>query len=438
MKPLKKNTKFIDKANDLTSSALAVFKVEDFPIFVKDSLPGEESEIIVTKLLRNYGFGRALKRFNDHPQRTKPICPLYPQCGGCQMMHMSYLYQLDFKHQRVVDSLKRNGDIKHPVDPILNADNPLYYRNKVMVPVAHSPFEAGFYRTNSHNIVDMDFCYIQSKTLNALYQEIKDFIRVNQLTQVKTIILREGYFTGEILVALSLTSRDTSFEDQFVNQFKTHEMIKSIQLTFNLSNSNVPISDEIKLLYGTPFIKEKILGLEFKLSLNSFFQINSLQTEKLYSKVLELAQIKSTDKVLDLYCGVGTMSLLFAKQAYKVYGVDIVEQAIEDAKRNALNNKLNNIEFIAMDATKFVNTNEEAFDLLVVDPPRKGLSAQGIQDILKLAAKRMIYVSCNPDTLARDLKLLSSGYSIVEITPVDMFSQTVHVETVVLMSRVEK
>ena len=438
MKPLKKNQKLRLKPIDLSSSAMAVYKVEDFPIFVKDSLPQEDTEIIVTKVLNRFGFGRAIQRYSDHPQRVQPDCPLYPQCGGCQMMHMSYEYQLDFKQQRVQDALRRNGDLNHEVLPTIPAPDAWRYRNKVMIPVQHEPLRAGFYRTNSHDIVDMHECLIQSRQLNEIYQEIKAFIQENNLTQVATIILREGFYTQEVMVALSLTRREEDFKDAFIKSLSGFKNIKSIQLTYNLKQTNVPIGQEHKVIFGSPTITESILGIDYQISLNSFFQINSAQTEHLYSKVLELAQIKPTDKVLDLYCGVGTMSMLFAKGANTVVGVDIVKQAIEDAKENARLNNIENIDFVAMDATKFVNDTNEEFDVLVVDPPRKGLSEQGIKDIITIAPKRMVYVSCNPDTLARDLKLLSSTFNIELIQPLDMFPQTTHVETVVLITRVEK
>lgn len=414
---------------------MAVYKVEDFPIFVKDSLPQEDTEIIITKVLNKFGFGRAVQRYSEHPERIQPDCPLYPQCGGCQMMHMSYDYQLDFKQQRVQDALKRNGDLHHEVLPTIPAPDAWRYRNKVMIPVQHEPFKAGFYRTNSHNIVDMHECLIQSRQLNEIYQQIKAFIQEKNLTQVATIILREGFYTKEVMVALSLTRREEAFVDEFIKSLSEFENIKSIQLTYNLKQTNVPIGEKSKVIFGSPTITETILGIDYHISLNSFFQINSAQTHQLYSKVLELALIKSTDKVLDLYCGVGTMSMLFAKEANKVVGVDIVKQAIEDAKENARLNKIENIDFVAMDATKFVNDTNEKFDILVVDPPRKGLSEQGIEDIITIAPKRMVYVSCNPDTLARDLKLLSSAFKIDLVQPLDMFPQTTHVETIALLQR---
>lgn len=434
---MKKNEKIIVTAMDYSSSAYAIAKVESFPIFIKDLLVGEQAEIVITKLHKKYGFGKVVRRLSDSSDRVDPICPLFTKCGGCQIMHMSSQAQRKFKENSIYQAIKRNGNIDHPVKPVLVMDNPYYYRNKVMVPVTHDPFKAGFYRTYSHDIVDMETCFIQSEHLNEIYQVTKRFVEKSDLKQVQTIILRHGFKTNEVMVALAINDVFTH-EKQLIDELSIFDSVKSIQLNIHRTQSNTVVSDESKVIYGQEYIEEILLGNRFKISLNSFFQVNPVQTEVLYQTAFDLADLKATDTVIDLYSGVGTIGLLVARHVKKVISVEIVEAAVNDAKENARINGIDNVEFVCGDASEFVANYQQQPDVVFVDPPRKGLHPQGIEDILNLRANRIVYISCNPETLGRDLKAFVDDYRIEVIQPVDMFSMTYHVETVVLMSRIDK
>lgn len=423
---MKLHDRFIVVGQDLTHLGYAVAKINNFSIFVKDLLVNEEAEIEITQLNPRFGFGKVIQRLSDSPDRAIPICPLFLECGGCQLMHLSPSAQNTYKHNLVKDALLRNGGINVDVKPLLAMENPLYYRNKVVIPVKHQPFESGFFRENSHTIVDMDHCYLMSPLLNEIYLKIKEFLKTNNCTPVKNIILRHGFNTNQIMVALEVDNQ-ISHQKEFVDMLTKFDVVKSILLKFN---------QQITTLYGNDYIEEIINGFHFKVSLDSFFQVNPFQTEILYSKAIELANLKSTDRVLDLYSGVGTIGIIMANHVHEVISVEIVKDAVRDAKENALLNKINNIQFINEDATSFVNRYNEQIDVLMVDPPRKGLTKQGITDILKLRPHRIVYISCNPMTLARDLKELTHDYNIEVVQPVDMFGQTVHVECIVSLFRV--
>ena len=438
---IKKGLSVTTECIDVTSSALGVCKVESFPIFVSNMLAGEQGDVLILKKLSKYGFGKLVNLSQSSSNRQQPKCPLFLKCGGCQTMHMKPEYQNEFKRLQVMNDLKRNGNIEVTVNPVIGMDNPYFYRNKVMIPVSHEPFEAGFYRVNSHSIVDMEMCYIQHPLLNEIYKTIKEFIKQYNETTVQTIILRIGQNTNEVMVALAINQQGLVNEDKFVDVIsKSYPEVKSVWLNFHHQPSNTVISKDSRLIYGSKTITERLHDLKFSISLNSFFQVNTTQTEILYETAIRLASLSHEDTVLDLYCGVGTIALFLSRFVKRVIGVDIVESAIEDATKNAALNGIDTVEFVCQDATEYIKSlkdSHEVIDAVFVDPPRKGLSQQGIEDLLLLKAKQIVYISCNPQTLGRDLMHLSTEYTIDVVQPVDLFPWTSHVETVCLMSKVE-
>ena len=439
---IKKSMTFTTECVDMTSSALGVCKVESFPVFVSNMLVGEQGDVLILKKLSKYGFGKLVNLTKSSSHRQEPRCPLFLKCGGCQTMHLSEAHQLEFKRNQVSNDLKRNGNLEVEVSPVIGMEHPYFYRNKVMIPVSFDPFEAGFYRVNSHSIVDMDTCFIQHPLLNTIYQSVKEFIKEHQETSVQTIVLRIGQNTQEVMVALAINQLGLKHEEQFVKVMsESFPEIKSMWLNLHDQPSNTVLSRNSRLIYGSKTITERLHDLKFSISLNSFFQVNTTQTEILYETAIRLASLNHEDTVLDLYCGVGTIALFLSRFVKRVIGVDIVESAIEDATKNAALNGIDTVEFVCQDATEYIKSlkdSHEVIDAVFVDPPRKGLSQQGIEDLLLLKAKQIVYISCNPQTLGRDLKHLSTEYTIDVVQPVDLFPWTSHVETVVLMSRVEK
>ena len=395
---MKVTDKLTVNCTKITNLGMGVVYVDQFPFFVSNLLPNETAIIEIFDLKSKYGIGRVVKRLSDSPDRIEPICPYFDECGGCQLMHMRD--QSKFKQSQVEKILKTQ------VEPLVFSPQSLYYRNKMIF--QSNMKEIGFYQQRTNTVIDIDYCYLQSELMN----NILNFIR-NNYTNLSEVTIR-----GDKEIMVDLTGDDPD-PLPLLNEF---EEIKSLYI--NKQHT-----------HGSSTITTAINGLKFRLSLESFFQVNSKQTEFLYNKVIELGNFKSTDTVLDLYCGIGTITLSVAKHVKKVIGVELNEQAIQDANTNKHLNQINNVDFICEDATKYLKETQEQFDVVIVDPPRKGLTKQGISDLISTKANRLIYVSCNPVTLKRDLDLLKDYYLPKTIIPFDMFPQTYHVELVALMSR---
>lgn len=410
---MKTKDQFIGQCIDITNQGMGVVKVDRFPFFVENLLPNEEALIEITELKSKFGFGQVVKRLNNSTTRIVPICPHFDECGGCQLMMLDQSAQNEFKQNQVQRLFTLS------VNPLVPSPRIYAYRNKMTFKVNKKPFFLGLNKSRSHEIVDIETCYLQSELLNNIMIFIENQFSNDDIDEV---ILRETYNTNQVMVIFKGRSIDQNNINKLTNQF---EIIKSVYL-----NS--------KCLCGSPTIIEAIDHVEFHISPESFFQVNTAQCEFLYQKIVDLAEFKPNETVLDLYCGVGSISLYIAKHVKQVIGVEINEHAIVDANLNKQLNQLNNVEFFCQDATEFLKQFDQTIDTVIVDPPRKGLTPQGIEDIIKTNANKLIYVSCNPITLKRDLELLSNHYNIESITPFDMFPQTAHVETVVLMSRVDK
>ncbi|MBM7614186.1 23S rRNA (uracil(1939)-C(5))-methyltransferase RlmD [Alkaliphilus hydrothermalis] len=450
---VEKNKVYEIQIIDLGHSGEGIGKVDGFTVFVEGGLPGDVIKVKTTVVKKNYATGKLLEMITPSNSRVEPTCAIAHKCGGCQIMHMDYQAQLDIKTSRVEETLKRIGKIDAKVLPTLGMDNPYWYRNKAQFPVGMTAGKAilGFYEKGSHNIVDTGYCHIQHPVNEKIVALMKDFIQKYKISVydektkkglIRHVVTKVGYQTGEVMVVVITNGKELPHQEQLIKLLKDNiEGLESIVQNINTQNTNVIFGRESITIYGRDHIVDYIGDLKFNISARSFFQVNPLQTKVLYEKALEYAQLKGEESVFDIYCGIGTISLFLAQKAKKVYGVEVVEAAIDDAKKNAEINGMTNTEFYVGEAEKVV---PELYkqgikaDVVVVDPPRKGCDEAVLDTIVSMAPERIVYVSCNPATLARDLAYLNDrGYKAEEVQPVDMFPHTSHVETVVLMSRVE-
>ncbi|WP_146549816.1 23S rRNA (uracil(1939)-C(5))-methyltransferase RlmD [Rummeliibacillus suwonensis] len=452
--PVKKNDQLSVDIEDLTHDGAGVAKVDGYPLFIQGGLPDEKAKVHVLKTLKNYGFAKIVEIEVASPDRVDAPCPVFSQCGGCQLQHLSYKAQLKWKEKMVRDVMKRIGKIDAPVHPVKGMDNPWHYRNKAQIPFGlngDAPI-AGFYKTKSHAIVDTDRCLIQTPEADAILAGLKPRLwklgikPYNEQTKqgmLRHVVVRKARATGEVMVVLVTKKRKFPQAEEAIALIrKLVPNVTSIMQNINPETTNVIFGNETIHLWGQDTIEDHIGGVRFEISARSFYQVNPIQTEVLYKQALDYAQLTGKETVIDAYCGIGTISLFMAKKAKYVMGVEIVPQAIEDAKRNAKLNGLDNTYFEAGPAEEVIPRwykEGKNADVLMVDPPRKGCDESLLKTILEQRPKRIVYVSCNPATLARDLRILEDGgYQTQEVQPVDMFPHTGHVECVVLMSRVEK
>lgn len=445
--PVQKN-EYIDVIfEDLTHDGAGVAKVEGYPLFVPNGLPGEKAKIKVIKVNKGYGFGRLMEITEASPYRVEPECPIYKECGGCQLQHMSYEGQLKAKEKQVSDVLQRIGKLENvQVHSVLGMENPWRYRNKAQVPVGEHEggLIGGFYQQRSHQIIDMEACIIQQEKNDEVVKRVKEICNINGVRaydeqkhkgELRHIMARYGLKSGEVMVVLVTRTNELTGKKKIIEEIvKRIPGVKSIVQNINSKKTNVIFGDETKVLWGEEVIYDSIGDIKFAISARSFYQVNPEQTKVLYDKALEYADLTGEENVIDAYCGIGTISLFLAQKARQVYGVEIVPEAIEDAKKNAELNGISNVEFAVGEAETVIPEwyeNGVVADVLVVDPPRKGCDERLLQTIINMKPKKVVYVSCNPATLARDLRVLEDGgYHTVEVQPVDMFPQTMHVECV--------
>ncbi|MBC1504997.1 23S rRNA (uracil(1939)-C(5))-methyltransferase RlmD [Listeria booriae] len=449
--PVKKNDCLDVVFEDLTHDGNAVAKIDGYPIFVPQGLPDEIAQIKVLKTNKNYGFGKIIELTKESADRVTPPCLVYSQCGGCQLQHLSYDGQLRMKQKQVAQVMKRIGKQDVEVLPTLGMENPWNYRNKAQVPVGfvNGRLVAGFYQQRSHQIIDMNTCLIQQEENNEVIQTaraifakyyVEPYDETTRKGVLRHLMTRFATTTGELMLVIVTTKLNFPNKAEIMAELQQSiPELTSLVQNVNTANTNVIFGEQTVVLAGREYIMDTIHGISFAISARSFYQVNPEQTEILYAEALKLAGLTGEETVIDAYCGIGSISLCLAKEAKHVYGVEIVPQAIEDARANAKLNKMDNITFAVGKAEEVIPDwfkQGIKADVLVVDPPRKGCDDALLQTILKMKPKRVVYVSCNPATLARDMLVLTEGgYEAKMVQPVDMFPQTTHVECVTVLER---
>ena len=438
---------------DCGTDGEGIGKADGFTVFVKDAVIGDTVTAKIIKAKKNYGYGRLMEILKPSPYRVEPVCPSARQCGGCQLQAVSYEEQKVFKEKKLRGHLERIGGFRDlPMEPMIGMDEPYHYRNKAQFPVGRNKegrIITGFYAGRTHAIIENRDCALgipQNKEILDIviaHMEKYGIAPYDEMTGkglVRHIFVRYGFFTGELMVCLIINGQDLPHQKELIEKLREIPGMASISLNINKKRSNVILGDKVKTIWGQEYITDKIGDISYEISPLSFFQVNPKQTWKLYSKALEYADLHGEETVWDLYCGIGTISLFLAQQAKFVRGVEIVPAAIDDAKRNAQINNIENVEFFVGKAEEVLPREYEKngvyADVIVVDPPRKGCDEMLLKTILKMQPKRVVYVSCDSATLARDLRFLcDNGYELKKVCGVDQFPQTVHVETVVLLSQ---
>lgn len=451
---------------DIGVNGEGIGKVDGYALFVKDTVIGDRIEAKITKAKKNYAYARMMKILDPSPDRVAPKCPVARQCGGCQIQELSYEKQLEFKEKKVRGNLERIGVfppelIEEVMEPICGMEHPFYYRNKAQFPFGtdkEGNIITGFYAGRTHQIIPNTECALGVKQNKQILEMIVEFMNSYHVTAyneetgeglLRHALIRYGFKTGEIMVCLVINGDKIPHSEKLVDKLIEIPGMTSITLNVNKERTNVILGREIKVLWGQEYITDYIGNVKYQISPLSFYQVNPVQTEKLYGLALEYADLKGEETVWDLYCGIGTISLFLAQKAKQVYGVEIIPQAIDDAKNNAKINGIENAEFFVGKAEEVLPAyyveyekeyGEKAHaDVIVVDPPRKGCEESLLRTMVDMEPEKIVYVSCDSATLARDLKILcENGYEIKKVRAVDQFPMTVHVETVCLMSKKDK
>ncbi len=476
---LKKNDRFILTIEDLTEDGAGIGKLDGYIWFIKDTVIGDVVEASVMKRKKSYGFARLVNVIRPSDKRTEPACPVARQCGGCQLQAMSYEEGLRFKENKVYNNLVRIGGFENlrradadgsrpepgdmpekaetgtiPFYPIIGMDNPWRYRNKAQFPFGldkNGKIITGFYAGRTHSIIRQDDCLLGVEENRQVLAVIKEYMYRNHIRPydetaheglVRHALIRKGFRTGQIMVCLVINGKRLPAAEDLVDELRGIDGMTSVSYCINRDRTNVIMGKEIIQLYGPGYITDYIGDTEYRISPLSFYQVNPVQTEKLYGTALEYAGLTGAETVWDLYCGIGTISLFLARKAGKVYGVEVVPQAVADARANARLNGLTNVEFLEGKAEEVLprqyEENHIRADVIVVDPPRKGCDAACLETIVKMAPRRVVYVSCDSATLARDLRYLcGEGYELKKVRCCDMFGWTGHVETVCLLSNTQ-
>lgn len=440
----------------MTAEGSGVGRYNGMAVFVAATALGDKLTVRLIKVSKNYAIGKIESIIEPSADRQSADCSIFPKCGGCAYRHVKYSAELQYKRQRVIDAIERIGGFRDlVVDDIVGADIPDNYRNKAQIPVGtdrDGNTVMGFYAVNSHKIIPYDSCLLQPQIFNDVTDVIKKWIDkykpipYNELTssgKLRHIYIRYGEKTGELMVCLVVNGKSINAEDKLVDMLKSEmPSLKSVVINTNTDITNVILGKRCKTIYGNDYISDELCGLKFNISPLSFYQVNRTQAEKLYSLAKNYANLTPDDVLMDIYCGTGTIGLSMADKCKELYGIEIIPEAIENAKQNARNNGITNACFIcadAFDGAKQITDKGIKPSVIVIDPPRKGCSTDLISLVVKLSPDRVVYVSCDPATLARDMRVFAdSGYTPEKITPVDMFPRTSHVETVCLLSKVQK
>ena len=439
---------------DIGSDGAGVGKADGFTLFVKDTIPGDRAKVKIMKMKKRYGYARLMELITPSPDRVQPPCPVARQCGGCQIQAMAYEKQLAFKENKVKNNLQRIGGLNpdsFEMEPICGMEQPFGYRNKAQFPIGrdkNGKIVAGFYAGRTHSIIANTNCslgvpqneQILKKVISWMETcHIEPYDETNGQGLVRHVLIRFGFTTKEIMVCLVINGRKLPKSRELSASLNEIPGMTSITANINMERTNVILGKDLILISGKPYIEDYIGDIKYQISPLSFFQVNPVQTRNLYGKALEYAGLTGNETVWDLYCGIGTISLFLARKAKKVYGVEIVPEAIADARNNAKINGIKNAEFYVGKAEEVLpekyRTEGIKADVIVIDPPRKGCDEALLDTIVKMQPQRVVYVSCDSATLARDLKYMKErGYEVEKGEAVDMFPMTVHVETVVLLS----
>lgn len=435
------------KCIDISSEGKGVIKSGKDIIFCDGLFPNEEADVEILYQRAGVSFGKVKKLYSLSKDRIQPKCKVCTACGGCQYQQIKYNAQLVFKTNRVKNAIKRIAHLDTPVNDCIGAKSPYNYRNKIQVPFAKDRkgnVVYGFYKENSHEIIPTKECAIEDKRAASILWDIKELIKQfnipvynedNGKGILRYVLIRTSYHYPELMVVLVTSIMNFPGQRNFIDALlKLHPEITTIVENVNPRHTNVILGPKEKVLYGPGFIKDTICDLTFEISASSFFQINPEQVEILYKTALKLINIEKNQVVLDAYSGVGTIGLIASKNAKKVISVEIVKDAVKNAIENAKRNNVTNIEFHCGDAGEFINNYDGQLDIVIMDPPRKGSDEKFLSSLINRKVQQIIYISCDPETLARDLEYLSSSYNVTFVQPVDMFPFTAHVETIVSLS----
>jgi 23S rRNA (uracil1939-C5)-methyltransferase len=460
---MKKNDIVTVTIEDIGIDGEGIGRYEGMTLFIKDALPGDVVTATVMKLKKTYGYARLVEILTPSLYRVEPRCELSRKCGGCQIQALDYQEQLAFKQKKVRNNLVRIGGFaEHEIDqlmqPVIGMEEPYHYRNKAQFPIGtdrEGNLIAGFYAGRTHTIIPVTKCYLGVEQNETILSIVLHFMHENKISAydeqtntgcVRHVLIRYGFTTKELMVCVVINAKQLPHADKLVEKLTAIEGMTSISTNINMNQTNVILGDKVQTLWGQDYITDYIGDIKYQISPLSFYQVNPVQTRKLYQTALEYADLTGKETVWDLYCGIGTISLFLAKKAKKVYGVEIVPQAIEDAKNNAKINDIINTEFFAGKAEEvypaYVKAQQaagqEAYaDVIVVDPPRKGCEENLLAAMVEMAPAKIVYVSCDSATLARDIKYLcANGYELKKVQAVDQFSHTVHCESVCLLQKI--
>lgn len=449
--PIKKNDKYEVEIINNGFEGEGVAKIDNFTIFIKGAIKGEKCKILIEKVNKSYAFGKLLEVVEVSGNRVEADCKTYKRCGGCSLRHIKYEETLNIKRDIVQNLVNKTIEKKIIINNVIGMREPYHYRNKLQYPIGKDKNNVpvmGVFANRTHEIIPVEKCLIQNKEAEKVAKEIFRFIKENNISiynektrkgAIRHIIVKIGVKTNEIMCIIVSNDEKFEAEEKLVDTIKTRcPKVRTIIKNINSRNTNVILGNKNIILYGDGYIYDKLGDYTFKISAQSFYQTNPIQTEVLYNKAIEFAKLDKEDVLCDLYCGIGTIGIFASREVRKVYGIEIVEEAVEMAKENAQINNVENIEFIAGDVEKAFKELVEERNIkptaIIVDPPRRGLDEVTINKINELGVKKLVYVSCNPATMVRDMRILEKQYEVVEIQPVDMFPYTSHVECCSVLS----